>query len=201
MEHTEELPDTREALYARGHELLRVLTPLSEQFKSAVKKKEKLRIRKKMTPSYQMLQDVKRKIKDLEQSATEVDHNAGSPTNDNQEEAPAVRPESGSSAVPPKPDFADASAEISLLPWILNFKVTPKEPKEASATDHAVLRFVADGKVHCFGLRDEHTKGPVIQRSMDIALALFQLAVMVLIVGIDIAADILAWLAEVVRKA
>lgn len=69
-----------------------------------------------MRPSYQLLQAIKRKIKDLEQSATEVDHNAGSPTNDKQEEAPAIlqKPdltnaptEPNSSAAPPKPDLAD----------------------------------------------------------------------------------------------
>lgn len=198
MEQTEELPNTVEALYARGRELLRVLRALAEQIEPAKTKKEKRRIRDEMMPSYELLQAIKRKIRDLEQSAIEVDHNAGSPTNENKEQAPATSPKPDSSAVPPKPDpidasarpdspaippepiladapaetdfsavdpeptFADAPVTTSLPPWI-NSKITPKKPKKSSPNDHAVLRFIADGKVHCFGRLDRNVKDAVVQ--------------------------------------
>lgn len=212
MEHTEELPNTLGALYARERELLHVLKPLTAKWKSAETKKEKRRIKEQMRPDYEVLQAIRRKVKDLEQSATEVDQYVGSLINDNREAAPAVPPKSNltnapaalhSSAVPPKPDLTHAPADTSPLPQILNSSIPPKQPKTTSATtDHAVPRFITDGKAHCFGCLDKSTtRDPVIQGLMDVTQALLDLSVVVLIIGLHVAADVLAWMAEGVRNA
>ena len=58
-----------------------------------------------------------------------------------------------------EPDVDDALIEASddspLPPWILNSKVSPKQPKKARATDHAVSRFTAGSRVYCFGHLDK----------------------------------------------
>lgn len=48
-------------------------------------------------------------------------------------------------------------------PWILDSDVDPKEPRRANPTNDAVLRFIADGKVYCFGHLDRPSQDNVIR--------------------------------------
>lgn len=48
-------------------------------------------------------------------------------------------------------------------PWILDSDVDPKEPRRANPTNDAVLRFIADGNVYCFGHLDRPSQDNVIR--------------------------------------
>ena len=64
----------------------------------------------------------------------------------------------------------EETMDVDLPPWIKE-DIMPKEPRKKPAFDLAVLRFVADGQVHCFGLLDRSVRDNVIQVLPEIKLS------------------------------